>query len=67
VLAVGSIAAILLFCFGDELLKQTFAICNANRHVGLALLLIGEYGGARIGLPAVACYYALAAPLAMFA
>ncbi len=65
-LAVGSIAAILPFRFSDALVKETFAICNANRHVGLALLLTGQYVRARNGLPTVACY-ALLAPLVMFA
>jgi BASS family bile acid:Na+ symporter len=66
VLAIGSIAAIRVLKFNDALAQQTFAICNANRHVGLALLLTGQYGHAEHGLPAVACY-ALAAPLTMFA
>ncbi len=65
-LAVGSIAAILSFRFNSARVKETFAICNANRHVGLALLLSGQYLHARQALPAVACY-ALAAPLIMFA
>jgi hypothetical protein len=65
-LAVGSIAAILSFRFNSVRVKETFAICNANRHVGLALLLSGQYLHARQALPAVACY-ALAAPLIMFA
>jgi predicted Na+-dependent transporter len=64
-IAVGSIAAIQLSVFGDPLVKQTVAICNANRHVGLALLLSGRYLHARNALPAVACY-ALLAPLVMF-
>jgi predicted Na+-dependent transporter len=64
-LAVGSMATILSFP-GNALVKQTFAICNANRHVGLALLLSGQYIHARNALPTVACY-ALLAPLVMFA
>jgi hypothetical protein len=64
-LAVGSIAAILLLTSGDALVKQTFAICNANRHVGLALLLSGQYVQARHALPIVACY-ALLAPVVVF-
>ena len=64
ILATGSIAAILPFRFSDALVKETFAICNANRHVGLALLLTGQYLHARNALPAVACY-ALLAPLIM--
>jgi predicted Na+-dependent transporter len=65
-LAVGSILSILPFKFSDALVKQTFAVCNANRHVGLALLLTGQYVHARDALPAEACY-ALLAPLVMFA
>jgi predicted Na+-dependent transporter len=63
-LAIGSIAAILLLTSGDALVKQTFAICNANRHVGLALVLSGQYVHARNALPIVACY-ALLAPVIM--
>ena len=65
-LAVGSIAAILLLRSGESRTKETFAICNANRHVGLALLLAGRYLHGRNVLPTVACY-ALLAPLIMFA
>jgi predicted Na+-dependent transporter len=64
--AVGSIAVMRIIEFRDPLVKQTFAICNANRHVGLALLLSGQYLHARNALPAVACY-ALIAPLVMIA
>lgn len=65
-LALGSVAAILLVRFRDPLAKETFAICNANRHVGLALLLAGQYLHARNALPTVACYALLAPPI-MFA
>jgi bile acid:Na+ symporter, BASS family len=64
-LSVGSIAAILALPFRDVLVRQTFAICNANRHVGLALLLSGQYLHAQNALPIVVCY-ALAAPLILF-
>ena len=63
-LAIGSIAAIQLMPFRIPSLRETFAICNANRHVGLALLLSGQYLHARHALPAIACY-AVAAPLTM--
>ncbi len=43
---------------------QTLVISNINRHVGLALLLSGEYLHAKHALPAIACY-ALAAPIVM--
>ena len=65
-IAVGSIAVIRIVEFTDPLVQQTFAICNANRHVGLALLLSGQYLHARQALPVVGCY-ALIAPLVMFA
>ena len=65
-LAIGSIGAILIFRMGSPAVRQTFAICNANRHVGLALLLTGQYVQAKNALPVVVCY-ALIAPLVMFA
>jgi BASS family bile acid:Na+ symporter len=43
---------------------QTLVISNVNRHVGLALLLSGQYVHNKNALPAVACY-ALAAALVM--
>jgi len=64
-LALGSIAAMRLFPFRIASVQETFSICNANRHVGLALLISGDYLHARHALPAIACY-ALAAPLIMF-
>ncbi len=63
-IAVGSIAAIRLFRIGNPVVRQTIAVCNANRHVGLALLLSGQYLHAKNGLPAVFCY-ALVAPVVM--
>ena len=63
-IAIGSIAAIRLFLIGDPVVRQTIAVCNANRHVGLALLLSGQYLNAKNGLPAVFCY-ALVAPVVM--
>lgn len=65
-LAIGSIAAVLLLgTNGDPLIKETFAVCNANRHVGLALLIVGQYPNARRAMPEIACY-AILAPLVMF-
>jgi len=65
-LAVGCIAVSRMLLTYDTPGVQTLVICNVNRHVGLALLLSGQYlrtnnSGA---LPSVACY-ALAAPLIM--
>jgi len=65
-LAAGSMAAILLVRTGDGLIQQTFAICNANRHVGLALLLTNQYGQMSNALPVVACY-ALLVPFIVIA
>jgi len=65
-IAVGSIAVMRVVEFKDPLVQQTFAICNANRHVGLALLISGQYLHAQKALPAVACY-AIIVPLVMFA
>jgi hypothetical protein len=44
---------------------QTLVISNVNRHVGLALLLSGQYLRNKNALPAIACY-ALAAPMVMW-
>jgi hypothetical protein len=65
VLAGGSVAAIwLLVPSPDALTSRTLSICNANRHIGLALLLSGQYLHAKAALPAVAAY-AVVAPLVM--
>jgi predicted Na+-dependent transporter len=64
VLAVGSVLAIRLLLRADVVTDRTLAICNANRHVGLALLLSGQYLHAKAALPAVAAY-AIVAPLVM--
>jgi bile acid:Na+ symporter, BASS family len=62
--AAGSIATAYLVQT-DAVRKRTLAICNANRHVGLALLLSGQYFHSKNSLPVVACY-ALIAPLVMW-
>ena len=64
VLAVSCILAIRLLLHSDSETNKTLALCNANRHVGLALLLTGDYLHARNALPAIACY-ALVGPLSM--
>jgi BASS family bile acid:Na+ symporter len=66
VLAVGSVLAIRYLLRADVLTDRTLAICNANRHVGLALLLAGHFLRAERALPAVAAY-ALIAPFVMAA
>ena len=65
IMAMGSIAAVRIFRLSTAQVRATFAICNANRHIGLALLLSGQYLHAKNALPTIACY-ALAAPLTMF-
>ena len=65
-LAVASILAIILLLRADPETNKTLALCNANRHIGLALLLAGDYLKARDALPMIACY-ALVAPLTMLA
>ena len=64
-LALGSMAIVPLLLREEAPLRErTLSICNANRHVGLALLLSGQYFHSRGSLPTVACY-ALIAPLMM--
>ncbi len=64
-LALGSVAAIrLLVPTVDREARRTLEICNANRHIGLALLLSGRYLQLKGALPAVAAY-ALIAPFVM--
>ena len=63
-LVVGSIALVHLLVKAGGLRKRTLAICNANRHVGLALLLSGHYLHSKNSLPTVACY-AIIAPVVM--
>ena len=65
-LAGGSLLAMLAIHLSNPVLKPTLALCNVNRHVGLALLLGGQYVGAKNAIPTVVCY-ALIAPLVMFA
>lgn len=63
-LALGSIGAVWIIRLNDPIVRRTFAISNTNRHVGLALLLSGQYVHAQHAIPAIACY-ALLAPLVM--
>lgn len=57
ILAAGSMAAIrLLVPTLDLSARRTLEICNANRHIGLALLLSGHYLRAKGALPAVAAF-----------
>ena len=63
-LALGSVAAIRVLVHADDLTVRTLSICNANRHIGLALLLSGQYLHMKAALPGVAAY-ALVAPFVM--
>jgi predicted Na+-dependent transporter len=63
-LAVGSMAAVHAVRLGDAPIRRTFALCNANRHVGLALFLTSNFLRLQKSIPAVACY-ALIAPVVM--
>ncbi len=63
-LAVGSMAAVHLIRLGDDSIRRTFALCNANRHVGLALLLTADFLHMQKSIPVLACY-AVIAPVAM--
>jgi BASS family bile acid:Na+ symporter len=63
-LAVASMLAIPLLLRAGGETNKTLALCNANRHIGLALLLAGDFLKARNAIPAIACY-ALVAPVAM--
>jgi len=65
VLAAGSMLIVPWIMRTEAVRDQTLSICNANRHVGLALLLSGQYLHSKNALPTVACY-ALVAPLVMW-
>ncbi len=56
VLAVCCIAAVRLVLKAEAVQARTLSVCNVNRHVGLALLLSGEYLHNRNALPAIASY-----------
>jgi hypothetical protein len=60
-LALGCMAAVWLMRLDDPVVQETFAISNANRHVGLAILLSGQYVRALHAIPAIACYAIVAA------
>jgi len=61
-LAAGCMLFVALFPGADERTRGTLAISNTNRHVGLALLLSGQYLHRKDAVPAIAAY-ALAAVL----
>jgi len=55
-LLVASIGVMHLLLRADHVAVRTLAVSNANRHVGLALLLSGRYMHNRNALPVIACY-----------
>jgi bile acid:Na+ symporter, BASS family len=63
-LATGCLLAVRLLLGQRSATVQTLSICNANRHVGLALLLSGQHIHDQRPVPAIAAY-ALAAMLVM--
>jgi bile acid:Na+ symporter, BASS family len=64
VLAIGCLAVSRALLGTGTPGVQTLVISNVNRHVGLALLVSGQFLQHKTALPAIACY-ALAAPLVM--
>ena len=63
-LAAGCLLAVRVLLGGRSATVQTLAICNTNRHVGLAVLLAGQQIHDQRPIPAIAAY-ALAATLVM--
>jgi len=66
-LLAASIGVMQLLMRTDRIGVRTLAVSNANRHVGLALLLSGQYMHNRFALPTVACYAIVVAFLMMIA
>jgi BASS family bile acid:Na+ symporter len=66
-LLIASVGAMRLLMHTDRIGVRTLAVSNANRHVGLALLLSGQYVHARYALPTLACYAIVVAVLMMIA
>ncbi len=56
ILVIASVGVMQLLIKGDAIMKRTFAVSNANRHVGLALLISSRYMHNSEALPVVACY-----------
>lgn len=55
-LMITAIAVMHLLVRADPVTVRTFAVSNANRHVGLALLISGRFMQVREALPVIACY-----------
>src|SRR5436190_1517956 len=64
-LATGCLLGMRLLLGRPAATVQTLSVCNANRHVGLALLLSGQQSPDERAVPAIAAY-ALAALLVMW-
>jgi predicted Na+-dependent transporter len=64
-LAAGCLLGMRLLLGRPSATVQTLSVCNANRHVGLALLLSGQQSRDGRAVPAIAAY-ALAALLVMW-
>ena len=64
ILAIGCVLAVRLLLGQATPVVQTLSVCNANRHVGLALLLSGQNIHDQRLVPAIAAY-ALAAMVVM--
>jgi len=60
-LMVASIAAMHFLVRADPVTVRTFSVSNANRHVGLALLLVNRFKSTHAALPVIACYAILVA------
>lgn len=60
-LLVVSIAVMRVLMSADRIRVRTLAVSNANRHVGLVLLLMGRFRGTHNVLPVLACYAILVA------
>ena len=55
-LLVSSVAAVHLLVRADPVRVRTFSVSNANRHVGLALLLMNRFQRTHDAIPVIACY-----------
>ena len=66
-LLVTSVTVMHLLLRIDPVAVRTLAVSNANRHVGLALLLMGRFKRTTDALPVIACYAILVALLMVVA
>ena len=66
-LLITAIAVMHLLVRADPVTVRTFAVSNANRHVGLALLISGRFMQMREALPVIASYAIAVAVLMVIA